>query len=88
MMSIRYALDYDLSRARSVKHAEFEILMGLAHTTMEDISVDTDRLCVDEHSLKRFHVARKNLAQVFRNMMGKRQKYLPEDHMYHEGVNK
>ena len=69
-----------MNRAKSVKHAEYEILnqilIGVPIDDLEFSLVPNN----DKVAQKRFDTAAKNVCKVIENMKLKRIPYLPDDH--------
>ena len=74
-----------MSRAKSVKHAEYEILnqilVGVPIDDLEFALVPEN----DKVAQKRFNTAAKNICKVIDNMKQKRIAYLPDEHPDREG---
>ena len=99
--SIREKNVEGITKAKNVKHAEYEIIKVLLYDGWRPIDhVHLDRLYCklvpevrsgngirthrfgwrDEHAVKRFDAACKNIGTVMRTMLSKRVKHLPEEH--------
>lgn len=65
-------------RAKSIQHAEYEILTHLlGEIDLQDLR---DEMCDDAHSTKRFDVAAKNICKMLAEKQMVRIKNLPKDH--------
>ncbi len=78
-------------RFKSVKHAEYEILKALLVTEVEQTfheSVNEIKMIGipsnDKVAEQRFNKAASNITKVIFNMLEKRSKHLPEEHIEYE----
>jgi hypothetical protein len=68
-------------RAKSVQHAEWEILNHIiSEIDLADLKVE---MCDDVHSTKRFDKAAENLIKRLDGIMATRTKHLPKEHPEH-----
>ncbi|MBL98001.1 MAG: hypothetical protein CMF52_09310 [Legionellales bacterium] len=65
-------------RAKSVQHAEYEILNHIVSEI--DLSDLKDMMCNDKHSTKRFDTACENIIKRLDGIMATRTKHLPKEH--------
>lgn len=68
-------------RAKSVQHAEWEILNHIISEI--DLSDLKEEMCNDVHSTKRFDKAAESLLKRFDSIMATRTKHLPKEHPEH-----
>jgi|14BtaG_2_1085337.scaffolds.fasta_scaffold00918_3 tryptophan 2,3-dioxygenase len=68
----------NLMRAKSVQHAEYEIIEHLLGEI--DLAYLKEMMCDNEHSTKRFDTAAKNLCDRLTAMAEVRRKNLPKGH--------
>lgn len=65
-------------RAKSIQHAEYEILTHLlGEIDLQDLR---DEMCDDAHSTKRFDTAARNICKMLVEKATVRIKNLPKDH--------
>ena len=79
-------------RAASIKHAEYEILRGMAGTYFDKMNIDAYSICggdpfgdgdgnyKDKVARDRFAKAMNNVRELFLNKLATRLKYLPDGH--------
>jgi len=68
-------------RAKSVQHAEWEILnLIISDIDLSELKV---QMCDDVHSTKRFDKAAENLLKRLDGIMATRTKHLPKEHPEH-----
>tara|TARA_B100001094_G_scaffold296530_1_gene318821 strand:+ start:341 stop:565 length:225 start_codon:yes stop_codon:yes gene_type:complete len=65
-------------RAKSISHAEYEILSHLLGEI--ELQYLRDEMCDDAHSTKRFDTAAKNICKMLTEKAMVRIKSLPKDH--------
>ena len=65
-------------RAKSVQHAEYEILNHIVSEI--DLSDLKDMMCNDNHSTTRFATACENIIKSLDGIMATRTKHLPKEH--------
>lgn len=78
-MSIRVCISHTHMRAKTVIHAEYEIIQHI----LDEIEIDSvrQRMVSDKHSEKRFETGAKNVSDLITNLAKRRLHRLPKDHV-------
>ncbi len=78
LMSIRVCISHTHMRAKTVIHAEYEIIQHI----LDEIEIHSvrQRMVTDKHSEKRFETGAKNVSDLITNLAKRRLHRLPKDH--------